>query len=177
MIAPVAPQEFLLGHDYLDWHDRQTPFESMGYWSWVGDYDLEESENPVRLRCGYVSGSLLPTLGIAPMAGRNFSAAETVTNGPKAALLSYGLWRGRFAGDRNAVGKTVPLDGQALTIVGVLPPGFELPDLSSADVLLPHMMDEALQRSRKVATLVYAVARLKPGLGPRRRYSRFSRHP
>ena len=49
MTAPIAPHEFLLGYDYLDWRAASTPFESMGEWSGVGDCDLTDA-NPVRLR-------------------------------------------------------------------------------------------------------------------------------
>src|SRR5512133_1740518 len=59
MTAPIAAQEFLLGYDYLDWRDRQTPFESIGYWAGVNDCDLADT-NPVRLRCAAVASSLLP---------------------------------------------------------------------------------------------------------------------
>jgi hypothetical protein len=51
MTAPIAPREFMLAYDYLDWRESQTPFASMGSWSGIGDCDLTES-NAVRLRCG-----------------------------------------------------------------------------------------------------------------------------
>jgi predicted permease len=162
MAAPIAPQEFLLGYDYLDWRAASTPFESMGVWSGVSDCDLTDA-NPVRLRCGYVDGHLLPTLGIQPVLGHNFTRDEDQPRAAKVALISYGLWRSRFAGDAGVVGQRVSLDGQPVTITGVLPPPFELPTLARADVLVPQALDEPALASRRAQTLLYAVGRLKPG--------------
>ena len=165
MVAPVAPQEFMLGYDYLDWRDRQTPFAGLGAWTDGGDCDLTEA-NPIRLRCAAVDAGLLPALGVHPFRGRNFTAAEDRPNAPKAALLSYGLWRSRFGGDPGVVGRTVPLDGQSRTVVGVLPREFELPNLAAADVLVPLALDEAEQRTRRTAILLWSVGRLKAGVTP-----------
>ena len=162
MEAPIAPQEFLLGYDYLDWRAASTPFESMGVWSGVGDCDLTDA-NPVRLRCGVIDSHLLPTLGIQPILGRNFAPAEDQPRVPKVALISYGLWRSRFAGDAGIVGKPVSLDGQPVTVIGVLPPQFELPALAPADLLVPQALDVPETVSRRNATILYAVGRLKPG--------------
>ena len=82
MTAPIAPQEFLLGYDYLDWRAASTPFASMGVWSGVNDCDLTDS-NPARLQCGIVDSHLLPTLGIQPIFGRNFTEAEDQPRVPR----------------------------------------------------------------------------------------------
>ena len=163
MVAPIVPQEFMLAFDYLDWRTSQTPFESLGAWSGVGDCDLNDT-NPVRLRCAYVDASLLPALGVGPIRGRNFTAAEDRPNAPRVAIISHGLWQSRFAGDPGAVGKPVPLDGQPTTVVGLLPPGFELPSLATADLLVPLALNEVEQRTRRTATLLFTVGRLKPGV-------------
>lgn len=163
LMAPIAPQEFMLGYDYLDWREAQTPFASVTSWAGVADCDLTDA-NPVRLRCARVEAAFLPTLGIRPMLGRNFTPQEDRPNAPKVALISYGLWRSRFAGDPGVVGKAAPLDGQSATVVGVLPPEFELPTLAPADVLVPQALDEAEQRTRRTATLLSAIGRLKPGV-------------
>jgi predicted permease len=162
MTAPIAPHEFLLGYDYLDWRAASTPFESMGEWSGVRDCDLTAA-NPVRLRCGIVDSHLLPALAMEPILGRNFTADEDQPNVPKVALISYGLWRSRFAGDPSLVGKPIPLDGQPVTITGVLPPQFELPSLAPIDLLVPQALNMPETVSRRNATILYVVGRLKPG--------------
>ena len=82
MVAPVAPQEFMLGYDYLDWRDRQAPFASMGAWTDGGDCDLTGA-NPVRLRCAAVDAALLPALGVKPVPGRSFTREEDRPDAPK----------------------------------------------------------------------------------------------
>jgi predicted permease len=163
MVAPIVPQEFLLGYDYLDWRASQQPFESLGAWQTVRNCDLSEA-NPVRLRCAVVDAALLYALGIQPLAGRNFTPQEDRPKAPPAALISYGLWRSRFAGDPAVVGKPLPLDGRPATIVGVLPASFELPSLAAADVLVPMALDPVEQAARRTAIVLYAVGRLKPGV-------------
>jgi predicted permease len=162
MTAPIAPQEFLLGYDYLDWRAASTPFASMGAWSGVGDCDLTGA-NPVRLRCGVVDSHLLPALGIQPVLGRNFTAEEDQPRVPKVALISYGLWRSRFAGDPAVVGRPFSLDGETVTVTGVLPPQFEIPSVEPVDVLVPQALDLAETVSRRNATILRVVGRLKPG--------------
>ena len=163
MVAPIAPQEFMLGYDFLDWRASQTPFESIASWSGVGDCDLT-GRNPVHLRCARVDSALLPVLGIRPVLGRNFTPREDRPNTPKVALVSYGLWQTRYAADPGVVGQTVSLDGQPVTIWGVLPPHFELPSLAPADLLVPQALDEAEQVTRRTATLLWSIGRLKPGV-------------
>jgi putative ABC transport system permease protein len=161
MVAPIAPAEFLLGYDYLDWRAASTPFDSMGAWSGVRDCDLTGA-NAVRLQCGMVDAHLLPTLGIQPILGHSFTREEDQPRAPKVALISYGLWRSRFAGDAAIVGKPVSLDGQPVTVTGVLPPQFELPTLAPVDMLVPQALDVTAAVSRRSATILYTVGRLKP---------------
>jgi predicted permease len=161
--APIEHQEFMLGRQYFDWKDHQTVFSSMSSWSGVGDCDIT-AENPLRLECARVAADFLPTFGIQPLIGRNFTAEEDRPGGPPVAIISYRLWHSRFAADPNIVGKSLPLDGVSRQIVGVLPSNFELPTLAAADVLIPQALDEAAQRSSPQGAVLQVFARLKPGL-------------
>ncbi len=144
---------------------HQQPFESFTSWSGVTDCDLSTA-NPVRLSCAQVEANFLPTLGVQPIAGRNFTRDEDRPNAPPVALLSYGLWQSRFGGDRHVVGKTIPLNGRSATILGVLPREFELPTLDHADVVVPEAIDEAQQRRPQTGRILWGIARLKPGVTP-----------
>jgi predicted permease len=161
--APIEHQEFMLGRQYFDWKDHQTVFSSMSSWSGVGDCDIT-AENPLRLECARVAADFLPTFGIQPLIGRNFTAEEDRPGGPPVAIISYRLWHSRFAADPNIVGKSLPLDGVSRQIVGVQPGNFELPTLAAADVLIPQALDEAAQRSSPQGAVLQVFARLKPGL-------------
>jgi predicted permease len=167
MSAPILPQEFLLGYDYVDWRDATTsPFESMGSMSsGLNDCDLNDSR-PVRVRCGRIDAGLLRTLGTGLAAGREFTRADERLNAPPIAIVSYSLWRGRLGGDSAALGRTIPVDGNPITVVGVLPPDFELPSLERPDILFPQTLNDPEQRARRSTIPLYCFGRLKPGVGP-----------
>ncbi len=163
IVAPIEPQEFMLGYSYYEWQDHQTPFEAMTSWTGSRKCDLTE-ENAVRLMCASVEANFLPTLGIGPLLGRNFTTAEDSPNAPKVAIVSYQLWRSRFGNDPLVVGKTVSLDGAPVRIIGVLNKDFELPTLDNADVLVPQGIDRDSQRGPSPGRVRWAFARLKPGV-------------
>jgi len=127
----------------------------------VADCDVTE-QNPVRLACAHVEQSFLPTLGVQPILGRNFSAEEDQPHAPKTGLISYGLWKTRYGSDPSVLRKFISLDGHPVAIVGVLPADFEMPTLLSADVLLPECLDEAEQRTADPGAVLRTFARMKP---------------
>jgi putative ABC transport system permease protein len=163
--APFEANEFVLGPDYVDWKKAQTPFESITSFVPGGaDCDLTE-QNPVRLKCALVESTFLPTFGIQPFLGRNFTSEEDRPNAPRVALISYGLWRSRFASDRNLPGRAISLDGRAALVVGVLPEQFEMPNLGHDDILVPAALDGSTDRSPNARQqILRAFARLKPGV-------------
>lgn len=164
LIAPIMQQEFMLGGSYYDWRDNQKAFEAFTSETGVNACDLTE-ERPARLNCANVEANFLPTLGVSPVLGRNFTADEDRPNAARVALLSYRLWQEHFGGDPGILNKLVSLDGKPARIVGVLPPSFEMPTLEAADVLVPEALDEAAERKEAPDTVMYAFARLKPGIG------------
>jgi putative ABC transport system permease protein len=165
VMAPFDSREFMLGPDYLDWRARQQPFESItAIEPGSVDCDLTE-ENPARLSCGQVDSAFLSTFRVRLLYGRNFTRDEDRPNGPRAVLLSYRLWRSRFAGNAQIVGKNLSLDGKSTLIIGVLPANFEMPTLAAADLLVPLALDESTSRGPEARQrIVRSFARLKPGL-------------
>ena len=163
LIAPIVPQEFMLGGSYYEWRDHQTPFETFTSETGVNPCDLTE-QNPARLRCATVEGNFLPAMGVRLFSGRNFTAEEDRPNGPRVALISYSLWKSHFGGDAGILNKLVSLDGRQTRVIGVLPKDFEMPALEATDVVLPQALDEAEQRKADPGRVMYAFARLKPGV-------------
>jgi predicted permease len=163
LVAPIIPQEFMLGGSYYDWRDNQKPFEAFTSETGVNECDLTE-HNPARLRCASVEANFLPTFGISPILGRNFLPEEDRPKGPKVALISYGLWTTEYARDPGIVNKLVEIDGNQVRVIGVLPQNFEMPTLQAADVLVPQALDEAAQRKADPGRVMYAFARLKSGV-------------
>ena len=165
VMAPFDTREFMLGPDFVDWRGRQAPFESItAVEPGSADCDLTE-QNPARLSCGQADAAFLPTFRVQPIVGRNFTREEDRPNAPRVALLSYGLWRSRFACDPQIVGRSLSLDGKPALIVGVLPADFEMPTLARADLLLPLALDESTGRGPDARQrIIRTFARLKPGI-------------
>ncbi len=163
LVAPIIPQEFMLGGSYYEWRDNQKAFEAFTSETGANACDLTE-RNPARLSCASVEQNFLPTLGIAPMLGRNFLPEEDRPNGPKVALISYGLWLSHYGLDPGILNRLIVIDGKQVRVVGVLPKDFEMPALEAADIVVPQALDEAEQRRADPGRVMYAFARLKPGL-------------
>jgi predicted permease len=109
--------------DFLDFETHSRSFESLAAWT-GGEANLAPaSGEPVRLATLQATHTLLPMLGIAPVAGRTFTAEEDVAHGPAVALISESLWERSFGRDPAVLGEALRLDGAAHTIVGVVPDG------------------------------------------------------
>jgi putative ABC transport system permease protein len=162
--VPITANEFMLAMDYIEWRSAPSPFAQMA--SMVPgerNFDLTE-RNPIRVTFAEVDSHFLPTFGIQPILGRNFTPEEDRPHVPRVALLSYGLWRSRYGGDPNIVGRSVSLDGQSTRIIGVLPVDFEMPLLTRADLLIPEALDEASMTRGRPQMALFTFARLKPGV-------------
>jgi putative ABC transport system permease protein len=164
-IAPIEPLEFIVPPDFAEWSKASSAFGSTASFHFIQNCDITQAPAE-RVACAHVSASFLPTLEIQPLLGRNFTPAEDTANAPKAALLFYHLWKSRFGGDPHIVGKTISLDGQLTTILGVLPGDFELPNLGHADLLVPEAFPaEAFTHdNNRPMPILRAFARLKPGV-------------
>ena len=104
--------------------DQNQSFSAVAPFS-EGAYNLTGTDAPERLRIEMVSASYFPLLGIETAAGRTFTSDEDRSPGASlAAMLSYGLFQRRFAGDPQMIGQTIEFDGHAFTVVGVLPSWF-----------------------------------------------------
>jgi predicted permease len=132
--------------------------ESLGSKFAPKDVNVAGSGDPELVTAWPVDAGLLPTLGVMPVLGRNFSREEDRPDGPRAALIGNAFWRRHFDGDANVIGRSVLVDGVATPIVGVLPATFRLD--GSPDVLLPLALAPG---SHDSATNLLVVARLAPG--------------
>jgi predicted permease len=114
--------------NYRDWKRSTRSFKSMGaVWSGVSANLVLPGADPERLTGAAVTWDLLPTLGVPPALGRSFTETEDRDGAPGTLLLSDALWRSLFGGRADAIGRTLMLDGQPFTVIGVMPPGFAFP--------------------------------------------------
>lgn len=162
--APLDTNEFMLAMDYLEWRKLASPIADMGSMiPGTREYDITE-RNPERVTSAAVDSHFLPTLGIRPVLGRNFTSDECHPHALHVALLSYGLWQSRYGGNRKIVGHSVSLDRVPTQIIGVLPADFEMPTLTRTDLLVPEVLDEAGMRRDGPQLILRTFAVLKPGV-------------
>jgi putative ABC transport system permease protein len=144
--------------DLLDLRAEGRTFAAVG--GHVGrNFSLALSGDSERVNGGSVTPDLFPLLGVAPVLGRGFREDEAQPPGQESVvLLSHGLWQRRFGGDQGILGRPVHLNGRALTVVGVMPPGFRFPE---RDDLWVPFRTEGGRRDRR---FVDAVGLLAPGV-------------
>jgi predicted permease len=120
-------------------------------------------EEPGRLIGGFVSGNYFEILGVRPLMGRGIGANDEKAGGPNVLLLNYAVWRDRFGSDGNILGRSLILNNQVHTIVGVLPESFR-PQHINAEVWMPIRHFPAYSRDRARASVSAAMVRLAPGV-------------
>lgn len=145
---------------YFTYREESRTLQDIGLWrdSAVTVTGLAEPERLGALR---VTGGILGLLGVPPLLGRSFTAADDLPGSPPTVILTYGYWQVRFGGDPGVLGRRLMVDGEAREIVGVMPGRFRFLDVSAA-LILPLQID----RSKVyLGTFNYqSVARLKPGV-------------
>ncbi|HXX71509.1 MAG TPA: ABC transporter permease, partial [Candidatus Acidoferrum sp.] len=147
---------------FMMWRDQTRVVEQAALYGFPGTLrvNLIGGDQPEQLRATQVSANFFSLFGIPLVAGRTFSAEEDSPGGPPVAVISNGLWKGRFGSDPNIVGKTLNLDGTAYTVIGVMAPLYS-PDLPMGDMCLPMQADPA---SDNQGNDMFGAARLKPGV-------------
>lgn len=165
LVQSLERQEFTLGGFFYEWRDNQKPFEQMTFERGVEECNLTEN-NSLHLKCALVAQNFLSTLGVPVEAGRNFVPEEDEPHGPRSVIISDALWLSRFNRSADSLNRPIYIDNESYTIVGVLPPDFEMPRLQAVDLLMPAQTDRAAQHTVNagIGYPMWAVARLKPGI-------------
>ena len=150
-----------------DWRQMSQSFDDLaGYFAFFdySSYTLTGAGEPERLVGVGVTETFLPLLGVSPALGRNFVEEECVWNGRPAALLTHSLWESRFGSDPEIVGRSLTLNDQATTVVGVLPPSFDFATFfspgSRIDLIVPFPVADETDRWGNTLAVI---GRLKPG--------------
>lgn len=152
--------------DFLDLSGEVSSFESVAAFRYA-ELNLGSSGSsggsgvPESVRGYYVTPSLFPLIGVEARAGRVFSMDEGQAGGARVALLSHGLVKQRFAGDSGVVGSEITLNGEAHTVVGLMPESLNYP--RAVDVFVPLALTASERTERGVPSL-QVLARLAPGV-------------
>ncbi|HKN74952.1 MAG TPA: ABC transporter permease [Candidatus Acidoferrum sp.] len=133
---PQFPQVPNSPGDFLDFRREAHSFSDMAAFVDLPDgINLTGDGEPQRLEVRHATSGLFPMLGIQPVAGRTFTSAEDKPGEAPVVLASYRLWQSRFGMDRSIIGRTVILDGQGYTLIGVLPASFRI--APTTDIWMP----------------------------------------
>ena len=148
--------------NYLDWRRESRSFTDIGAIR-RDDFNLTGSGEPEFLSGEYVSASLFPVLGVTPLLGRSFLPAEDREGAACTVMLSYGLWKGRFGGDANILGRSLTLNALSCAVVGVLPRDFRFRE--RAQVYVPIEQYNSVElRTRESHPGITVTGRLEPGV-------------
>ena len=161
------------------WGPNLNPVSTPNYFTWKRENqvfsDLAATEpyvtvnstgegEPERVSAVRATANYFTVIGVAPELGRGFVAGEDLAGRDRVVLLDYRFWTRKFGADPNVVGKTIRLNGEAHTIIGVLPERFQMMSFQ-AQVWLPLVLNDAEQgtAARQTRTL-FLFGRLKPGV-------------
>jgi predicted permease len=151
--------------NFRDWKAQNRSFEGMAMVRSSG-FSLTGSGPAEQVSALLVSSELFTLLGVQPVAGRSFAPGEDEIGAPPVALLGANLWRRRFGGSTDILGRTVILDGRGFTVVGVIPDSFDLMRSGRPrDVYVPiGQWTNNLLLDRGAGLGIKGVGRLKPGV-------------
>jgi putative ABC transport system permease protein len=160
MLSRNIPFHFVPYPDFAEWREQNRSFESMSAYRPTAMNLLNHGE-PRSLNCLLVNASFFSMVGVPLLHGRSFASEEDKPGAARTAVMNHPLWRDSFGADPGVVGRTITLDGNSYTILGVLPEGFQFG--GNSDLYIP--LTAASTRSpESMSVSVGAYARLKPGV-------------
>jgi len=147
------------GAHFLEWSARSRTLESIA--AYVSSYvTLTGAGEPERLDALRASALFLDTLGVRPLAGRGLILEDDRPNAERVVILGHGLWQRRFGRDPGVLGRSITLDDERYTVVGVLSSDFRF--FQPFELVVPLSLDPAVEHGNRQSTSVRAIARLKP---------------
>ncbi len=140
-------------------------FQYVAYYRW-SRFNITQGDSPESIEGIKASAELLPMFGVQPLLGRVLTSSEMESGKDHVAVIGYRLWQTRYGGDPSALGKSIDLDQQSYTIVGVMPASFRFTWDREMDVFVPLVLtpEERSEIGRSTSRDLQAQARLKPGV-------------
>ncbi|MEX2177460.1 MAG: ABC transporter permease [Gemmatimonadaceae bacterium] len=145
--------------EYLEYKERTKAFSHMGAYT-TGAMNVSEGDQPERVNTVFMTASMWSVLGVNPVVGRTFTEEHDIPNADPVVVLSHELWTRSFASDPAVVGKRIEVQGTPRTVLGVMPPAFDLHD-AGAQLWAPLGLDPA-NRQNRGSHFLYLVGRLAP---------------
>jgi len=150
---------------YAEWQKDAKSFEGMAIFG-SSSYNLsgDAGQLPERIEAARVSDGFFPILGVKPAYGRVFDSSDDQRQAEATVVLSWGLWKRRFGGDRSIVGNKILLDGAKYTVIGIMPGWFAYPDAQVQAWTALHHEIPPDQLTALDNHSFNAIARLMPGM-------------
>jgi putative ABC transport system permease protein len=155
--------------NFLEYREQTRSLQEIAAFAHWGA-NLTEGSNPERVAGVRVTANAFQMLGVEAAAGRCFLPDDGTPTASRTVLVSYGLWQRRFAGERELVGKSITLNGDSYTVVGILPASFRFPG-AEIDVAIPLVFETHPRRTERGTNFLRVFARMKSGVTPRQVYS------
>ncbi|HEY7162041.1 MAG TPA: ABC transporter permease, partial [Acidobacteriota bacterium] len=147
--------------NYADWKSQNHVFSKMAAMR-DKNFNLTGGGEPLKLSAFQVTADFFPLLGVQPIHGRVFTQAEDSPAANKVAVLSYGFWQSRFAGEPNIVGQNIILNNAKYTVIGIMPKNFQFFD-SEISLWVPMAFTSEEIQNRN-SHYLFVVARIKDGI-------------
>src|SRR6266436_8345925 len=148
--------------EFEAYRQRNHSFESIGV-AMQRSFNLIGRGEPERIRGALIMADYLTTLGVNPVLGRSLTLEEDQPGGPAVAMIGYGFWQKHFGGNTRVIGEKLNLEGRSYTVIGVMPPGFDLPE--AAEIWLPLQRKiDSLPFTDRAIPGYEVVAKLRPGV-------------
>ncbi|MFQ5550010.1 MAG: ABC transporter permease [Gemmatimonadales bacterium] len=148
-------------HDFVDWREQQTVFEDVAAFR-MGTVNVAGTEGrPERYSGAFITPAAFRLLRTTPFMGRTFTDHEDLPGATPVIIIGYGVWQERFGSDPDILGKTLRANGEAMSIIGVMPEQFEFPVLQQ--IWLPLRMDPS-QFDRDDGFWLEVMGRLRDGV-------------
>ncbi|MDO8834912.1 MAG: ABC transporter permease [Vicinamibacterales bacterium] len=150
-------------HDVAAWRQTQQSFEDLAAFGRGSLNVVLQANQPERLVGAWLTPNGFDVLQARPLFGRTFTEADGAPGAPAVLVLGHGVWVKHFGSDPNVLGRAVRADGEAATVIGVMPPGFAFPSIQEA--WMPLRVNP-LEVPRGQGPELLAYGRLKPGVTP-----------
>jgi putative ABC transport system permease protein len=153
--------------DFLDWRAQVTSYSGIAALS-SDDFTLSGGTEPERVPGAQVSPEYFRVLGVPPLQGRAFAAGEGQAGRGHVVMLREDLWKRRFGGDSRVIGRSVRVNGENYTVIGIMPASFRRLWLFPAQLWIPLVFTpEQLAPQARRSRFLNVFARLKEGVSER----------
>jgi putative ABC transport system permease protein len=146
--------------DFREWRARNNVFEGLAAVS-IDNFNLTGEGYPEQVNGGRVTTNTFRLFGVEPRLGRTFTSAEEQWGEHRVVMLSHGLWESRFAADPGAVGKTMSINGEPYTIMGVMPKNFDLDRDPRTDLWVPLAFEPGSSWNTRANYYLAVIGRMK----------------